>query len=146
MRSSRELQKEGQTTYGLVVSQGRRDRPHAVQQGVREGEIGYQCRIARPKRSDPQRPKRPSATARTIDVKIVGTPPVRGNLCTQQLAVSAAVRNRGTKTIQYNTIQYNTTLLMLRKEIETSCAIFKLLLWATEFSGLGRRGNSVVCL
>ena len=36
------------------------------------------------KRSDSQRPKRPSPTTRTTDVKEVGTPPVRSSLLFQE--------------------------------------------------------------
>ena len=51
-------------------------------------------------RSDPQRPKRPSATARTTtDGKELGTPPVESNLCTSLIAVSTAVQSKVTKTV-----------------------------------------------
>ena len=49
-------------------------------------------------RCDPQRSKGSSATSRTINVKEVGTPPVRSNLCTPQLALSTAARTRFAKT------------------------------------------------
>ena len=48
--------------------------------------------------SDPQRPKSPSATTRTIDTKMVGTLPVRSNFCISQLALWTAVQNRVAKT------------------------------------------------
>ena len=49
-------------------------------------------------RSDPQRSKGSSATSRAINVMEVGTPPVGSNLCTPQLALSTALRNRLAKT------------------------------------------------
>ena len=48
--------------------------------------------------SDPRRPKkRPSATARKTDVKMVVTLSVRSNVCTPQLALSADVQNKVTE-------------------------------------------------
>ena len=51
--------------------------------GLLGTEIGYlwTYRVRRPKGPDPQRPKRLSATTRTWCLKVVGTSPVRSNLC-----------------------------------------------------------------
>ena len=42
--------------------------------------------------------KRPTASTRTVDVKVVGTSPVQSNVCTLQPALSAVVENIATKT------------------------------------------------
>ena len=52
------------------------------------------------KRFDPQRPKKPSATTRTVKVKEVGTSPVRNNLCIPPVALSVAVQNKVTESGQ----------------------------------------------
>ena len=52
--------------------------PHTVYQGWGRGGIGYLW-TAYPKRSNPQRPKRPSATTRTLDTEVAGTSPVWSN-------------------------------------------------------------------
>ena len=51
------------------------------------------------KRSDPQRPKRPSHHRQNNSVKEVGTPSVRSNLWTSLTAVSTAARSKVTKAV-----------------------------------------------
>ena len=76
-------------------------------------------------RSDPQRPKRPSATVRTTNVKEVGTPSVRSSLCTSLIAVSTAVRNKVAKTwsVRKAAVENNSAArhsIQLRKPSSTS--------------------------
>ena len=77
------------TTYSLF-RMGKRERREGWGWAGRGGRYLW---IAHPKCYEPQRLKRLSDTARTIDAEVVGTSPVQGNLHIPHLALSTSVQN-----------------------------------------------------